>query len=236
MTKKKKIILIITVVIIVIAVTGASAFAYAQNIAEKNSIGIDNAVDAALTDAGVNEADATVTKAKLDFENGIFVYDIEFTAYAVNEYDYTIKAADGSVIDKDCDIDESLTVASSVAETYIQQTDVAETSQAEQTEASTVAVTDEQIDTTVAETSITATTAADTSSKYIGVDKAKSIALGDVGLSASDVTFIKAKLERDDGVYEYEIEFIYGDLEYEFEINASTGKIISYDCENIYDD
>ncbi|MCD7796182.1 MAG: PepSY domain-containing protein [Clostridiales bacterium] len=188
-----------------------------------------------MTDVGVNEADTTVTKAKLDFENGIFVYDIEFTAYAVNEYDYTIKVADGSVIDKDCDIDESLTVASSVAETYIQQTDIAETSQAEQTETLTAAVTDEQIDTTVAETSITVTTA-DTSSKYIGVDKAKSIALDDVGLSASDVTFIKAKLERDDGVYEYEIEFIYGDLEYEFEINASTGKIISYDCENIYDD
>ena len=63
------------------------------------------------------------------------------------------------------------------------------------------------------------------SSNYIGADKAKSIALKDAGLSSSSVTFTKAKLDREDGVRVYEIE------EYEYEINASSGKIRDKDVE-----
>lgn len=69
------------------------------------------------------------------------------------------------------------------------------------------------------------------SSNYIGVDKAKSIALKDAGLSSSSVTFTKAKLDREDGVRVYEIEFFTSDKEYEYEINASSGKIRDKDVE-----
>ena len=69
------------------------------------------------------------------------------------------------------------------------------------------------------------------SSNYIGVDKAKSIALKDAGLSSSSVTFTKAKLDREDGVRVYEIEFFTSDKEYEYEINASSGKIRDKDIE-----
>ena len=73
------------------------------------------------------------------------------------------------------------------------------------------------------------------SSNYIGVDKAKSIALKDAGLSSSSVTFTKAKLDREDGVRVYEIEFFTSDKEYEYEINASSGKIRDKDIEFSYD-
>ncbi len=69
---------------------------------------------------------------------------------------------------------------------------------------------------------------------YIGVDKAKSIALAHAGLSPSEVVFKKAKLENDDGRTEYEIEFYQGRVEYEYTIDASNGAILEYDSE--YDD
>lgn len=69
------------------------------------------------------------------------------------------------------------------------------------------------------------------SSNYIGVDKAKSIALKDAGVSASAATFTKAKLDRDDGRVRYEIEFFAGDMEYEYEIDPVSGKILDKDSE-----
>ena len=69
------------------------------------------------------------------------------------------------------------------------------------------------------------------SASYIGVDRAKRIALSRAGLSAGDVSFTKAKLEKDDGVRVYEIEFRAGGTEYEFEIDAVTGRVLESSVE-----
>lgn len=69
------------------------------------------------------------------------------------------------------------------------------------------------------------------SANYIGVDQAKAIALKNAGLSAGEVTFTKAKLEKDDGVRKYEIEFRKGGTEYEYEIDAATGAILECDVD-----
>ncbi len=70
-------------------------------------------------------------------------------------------------------------------------------------------------------------------SASVTLEQAKQIALNHAGKTASEVTFVKAKKDFDDGRWEYEIEFIAssanGYLEYDYEIDASTGKIISYD-------
>lgn len=63
----------------------------------------------------------------------------------------------------------------------------------------------------------------------ISLAKAKEIALNKAGVNAADVTFVKAKLDKDDGVQVYEIEFCIGRVDYEFEINAKTGAIIDYE-------
>ncbi|MEK4762141.1 PepSY domain-containing protein [Viridibacillus sp. FSL E2-0187] len=60
--------------------------------------------------------------------------------------------------------------------------------------------------------------------KVIGLEKAKQIALNNVG-----GTVQKAKLDKSDGVYE--IEIINGTTEYEFEIHAKTGKILKKESE-----
>ena len=43
------------------------------------------------------------------------------------------------------------------------------------------------------------------------------------------------KQDWDDGRLEYEVEIIYGTMEYDFEIDAYTGTVISRDVDSIYD-
>ena len=66
---------------------------------------------------------------------------------------------------------------------------------------------------------------------YIGIDRAKEIALNHAQMNESDVQFAKAKLENDDGGVEYEIEFYSGKTEYEYTIDAVSGNIIEYDVD-----
>ena len=69
------------------------------------------------------------------------------------------------------------------------------------------------------------------SATFISVDKAKKIALSHAGLSENEVRFEKVKLDKDDGIYEYEVEFNAGSREYDYSINAKTGKIIDFEIE-----
>ena len=64
------------------------------------------------------------------------------------------------------------------------------------------------------------------SSGYIGVERAKEIALQHAGLSSSGVNFVKAEFDHDDGRAEYEIEFHHNFREYEYTIDAASGTIL----------
>lgn len=56
----------------------------------------ERAKQIALSHAGVSERDARITKIKLDMENGILVYEIEF--YVGNRrYEYNIDANTGEI-------------------------------------------------------------------------------------------------------------------------------------------
>ncbi|MBR3835969.1 MAG: PepSY domain-containing protein [Clostridia bacterium] len=67
--------------------------------------------------------------------------------------------------------------------------------------------------------------------EYISADKAKSIAYEHASVKAADVRFSKAELDRDDLIVHYEVEFVAGNFEYEYEINAESGKVIAFDKE-----
>ena len=66
---------------------------------------------------------------------------------------------------------------------------------------------------------------------YISMDMAKSITLKDAGFRPSFVTFEKALLKKDDGKVMYEIEFFTSAYEYEYEVDAYTGAILSKDVD-----
>ena len=66
----------------------------------------------------------------------------------------------------------------------------------------------------------------------ISKTEAKEIALRDAGLSENDVTITKCRIDFDDGVEKYEVEFRTADgYEYEYEIDVETGKILDKDVE-----
>lgn len=65
----------------------------------------------------------------------------------------------------------------------------------------------------------------------ITAEEARGIALAHAGLTEGEVTFIKAKLDVDNGKQIYEVEFYSGSMEYDYDIDAVSGSIISYDHE-----
>jgi len=72
-------------------------------------------------------------------------------------------------------------------------------------------------------------------SSQFTMEQAKAAALAHAGLMEKEVTFTKEKVEWDDGRQVYEIEFYTADYkEYDYEIDAATGKIVSadYDAES----
>ncbi len=66
----------------------------------------------------------------------------------------------------------------------------------------------------------------------IGLESAKAIALKHAGVSAEKAVFTKSEIDHDDGVIEYEFEFIVGNIEYECKVNAS-GTVIKFETETI---
>lgn len=64
---------------------------------------------------------------------------------------------------------------------------------------------------------------------YIGTDKAISIAVNHVGAKGSDIKDLEIELEYDDGRFIYEMEFYLDGIEYEFDIHAISGEILSFE-------
>lgn len=71
---------------------------------DNHYIGVDHAKETALSHAGLNESDVQFTKAKLENDDGRVEYEIEFYS-GRTEYDYTIDAVSGNIIEYDVDYD-----------------------------------------------------------------------------------------------------------------------------------
>lgn len=62
---------------------------------------------------------------------------------------------------------------------------------------------------------------------YIGIDKAKELALSEAGAaSEDDVTKLEMEMDYEHGVMIYEVSFIYENNKYNYDINANTGEIM----------
>lgn len=66
---------------------------------------------------------------------------------------------------------------------------------------------------------------------YIGAEAAKTAALKHAGFSASQVTFLDAEYDYDDGRMIYEVEFHVNGTEYDYDIDALTGAVVKYQSE-----
>lgn len=161
----------------------------------------DEAKEIALNHASVSAADARWDDREVDLENGKTIYELSFDANGL-EYEYDIDARTGEVLKAHSERDDDRSAASSSA--------------AQNTTSGKPASSDKP---------------ASSGSDYIGLEKAKSIALQKAGVSASSVRWEKARLDYDDGRAVYELEFRSGSTEYDCEVHAVSGKILDYDAE-----
>lgn len=175
------------------------------------SIDENKAKSIALADAGVQEADTAYLVVKPDYDNGTAVYDVEFYVASTKlEYDYEIDATTGKIRGMDQDI-EGYTPSST------------NTNPATSTNNNTAANSGSTNNSTATSSGSTSTGTA------VDEAKAKSIALSDAGVKEADTAYLKVKLDYDDGVKVYDVEFYAGGTEYDYEINAATGEIRSMD-------
>jgi len=62
--------------------------------------------------------------------------------------------------------------------------------------------------------------------KYIGEEAALTAALAHAEVAEADVTDLESELDFEHGKMVYEIEFVYGDYEYEYTVDAESGEIV----------
>lgn len=67
----------------------------------------------------------------------------------------------------------------------------------------------------------------------ISEEEAMNAALKDANLLDSEISRLHIKLERDDGIQVYEVDFYSGEREYDYEIDAISGRILEKDEEPI---
>ncbi len=207
-TPGKSLVTIACMIAVLVLLGAGTAFA-ASAIAEGSAIGAENAKNFAFADAGVDPVSAGNVEVEFDYEHGQFVYEVEFVA-GNSEYEYWIKAANGSVVKKQVELIKQdgadvTAMAETPSDRAIPAAQSAQEAPAGQPEGA--------------------------SAENISADTAKSKALEDAGLSDSEVTFIQARLDYDDGVPVYDVEFYTASYEYDYEIDARTGAVRSRETE-----
>lgn len=70
----------------------------------------------------------------------------------------------------------------------------------------------------------------------ISKEEAKQVALDHAGLAEAEVSRYRCELDRDDGRVIYEISFRHGSTEYEYDIDAASGQVLSWEKETEDDD
>ena len=172
---------------------------------DKAYIGEAEAKAAAVAHAGVKEAEITRYEVEMDYERGTMVYEIEFH-YNGREYDYDIDAVTGEVLWSESERDDDYRSAKQPQNSQNQQPQDQQNSQQQ-------------------------SKPAPAEDGYIGKEAAKAAALAHAGLSEAQVSRMKCELDREDGRVVYEIEFKCDGMEYEYEIDASSGSVLKYDKE-----
>lgn len=195
------------------------------------AITAEEAKTAALAHAGLNASEVSFTKVKLDRDDGRNEYEIEFRKDNV-KYEYEIDAESGEILSYDRETKKTTTTkpVSNTTVTEATPTLAEPTAPSEPDAPAADVPSEEQIVTTPVISAAPAPEVPVTVEQITDAE-AKAIALAHAGLVEAEVTFTKVKLDRDDGRNEYEVEFRKGNVKYDYDIDAKSGEILSYDRE-----
>lgn len=175
----------------------------------KSYIGKTKARQIALNHAGVSNPN--YIEVEFDADDGLIIYEVEFNTSS-REYEYEIDAKTGDIIYTNYEPnDDNYNYSSSNNSTSSSNNSSSNSNSSSSNRSNT-----------------------STSSNYISSSKARQIALNHAGATSSTATRIHVELDREDN--EYQVEFIYNNREYDYEINATTGKILDYDSERLDND
>ena len=187
---------------------------------QSTDIGESAAKEIAFTDSGISAEQVQYLWSKMDYDDGKAVYDVEFVVNGV-EYDYEIDAVSGTILSVDQEADN-----------YRAANQTAGTQAASQTSGNAAS------QKTTAQSNSTAQTANQGSTvqqnNYIGEQAAQDAALAHAGVSAQNVSFVRTKLDWDNGRWQYEVEFYDQGTEYDYSIDAVTGEVLGYDYDAEY--
>ena len=198
-------------------------------------IGTAEAKNVALENAGLTAGQVKFTDVELDDKNGTHYYQVEFTADG-KEYEYDIDALTGAIIESKlpagAQAQQNTASNNNTAGNTTPDTNTAGSSNTDNNTSNNTTP-----DTNIAgssninnNTSNNTSSGTGTASAVLTADQAKNKALAHAGLKANQVTFVKSKLDWDDGRQVYDVEFYTSDYkEYDYEIDASTGEVVSYD-------
>lgn len=198
-------------------------------------IGTAEAKNVALENAGLTASQVKFTDVELDDKNGTHYYQVEFTADG-KEYEYDIDALTGAIIESKlpagAQAQQNTASNNNTAGNTTPDTNTAGSSNTDNNTSNNTTP-----DTNTAgssntnnNTSNNTSSGTGTASAALTADQAKDKALAHAGLKANQVTFVKSKLDWDDGRQVYDVEFYTSDYkEYDYEIDASTGEVVSYD-------
>ncbi|MCM1544253.1 MAG: PepSY domain-containing protein [Ruminococcus sp.] len=247
MKSKKIIAVVLAAVVLVIGLAAAGIF-----LTDKYADGRDKALALAMSDANCSEALAESYSSAVTLKEGIVVYKVDFS-FDGFAYEYVISSVTDKIISKEkslkavdlpsetelsANTNEPITVTQKAEITAnIPSTESTQESvtQSDMTTQKSTTVESQTISQEETPTSELKQTTGQSGNTYIGIDKAKEIALRYVGIDASKVIFTKAKLDKEHGIRVYKIEFETALTEYEFEIHAISGDILEFSKEAVDD-
>ena len=190
------------------------------------------AQEIALNHTGLTADQVTLLRCALDREDGRQVYDVEFyNSASYIEYDYEIDASSGDILSYDFDVEHYTRPSDAGGNTSSGDTT---TGNANTGSSNTGSTNTGNTNTGSSNTGNTNPGSSGTAS--ITAERAQQIALNHAGLSSSQVSFVRAHLDWEDGRRVYEVEFYNTSnyTEYDYEIDASSGDILSYDHDAEY--
>ena len=201
------------------------------------AITAQQAQEIALNHTGLTADQVTLLRCALDREDGRQVYDVEFyNSASYIEYDYEIDASSGDILSYDFDVEHYTRPTDAGSNTSSGDTTTGNANTGSSNTGSTNTGSTNTGNTNTGSSNTGNTNPGSSGTASITAERAKQIALSHAGLSSSQVSFVRAHLDWEDGRRVYEVEFYNTSnyTEYDYEIDASSGDILSYDHEAEY--
>lgn len=179
-------------------------------------IGEKKAIAIALEHAGLAEADISRVKVEREQKKERQIYEVEFYD-GKSEYEYKIDALTGEMLSYEKELKKKKAASA------------AKKSPAAKTGTSTRAGSSSGA--SKSSKAGSATTSQSKAAGIVGKDAAVATALKHAGFSQAQVSRLEVERDYERGRQVYEVEFRVGNSEYEYKIDAGSGKVLSYEKE-----